>query len=574
MVRYIFYFFVLSLLAPLPASAQYLHRRHTEIVDGAGKPILLRGVNLGNWLYLEPWMIGNTHFEMFSGEDGKPDEMADAVSDLVGPERAAQFAKAWRDHAVTQADIRKIASLGFNSVRVPLDSRLFTEGGVGFEYLDRLLAWGAASKVYVIPDMHGIPGGKLAWFKRSIYDSPEKQAQVARAWSLIAARYKNNPWIGGYDLVNEPAIWDAPKLSGLYKMLIDAIRQSDTHHLVIAEGDVWGSNLGNLGLTDPGALWDSNLALSDHDYGAPQTPDSLGDHKRLAAKLDLPLWMGEFGYNSNTWDRRQIVLCEHAAPVAQGWCFWAWKSSFWTLATPSIPPGYTQLQSYWNKRKTDPNTPKPPAGEAFAALMALAQGTALDRCTFNRDVADALIRPDFLARALPFRPNIQIPGTLTAAEYDLGAEGIAYHDVVSTDEAGKGPAGRPWNSGWSGRNDGVDIYSHSDGETPCSVGGIEPGEWLQYSVKAAPGRYTLQIRHSGPGGTLHLSLGGVNITGPITLPATAGWETFETFSMPDLKITPRGPALLRLDFDTGGFNLSRLKFVRTSGKVALGEYPS
>ena len=563
MTRYILYFFALCLLAPLPASAQYLHRRHTEIVDGAGKPIQLRGVNLGNWLYIEPWMIGNTHLEMFSGEEGKPDEMTAAVTDLVGPEGAAQFAKAWRDHAITQADIRKIAALGFNSVRVPLDSRLFTDGGVGFGYLDKLVTWSAASKVYVIPDMHGIPGGKLAWFKHSIYDSPEKQAQLARAWSLIAARYKDNPWIGGYDLLNEPAIWDTPKLSGLYKTLIAAIRQSDTHHLLIIEGDVWGSDLDKLGLNAPGDVWDPNLALSDHDYGAPQTPDSLAGHKNLAAKLDLPLWMGEFGYNSNTWDRRQIVLCEQAAPVAQGWCLWAWKSSFWTLTTPSIPPGYSRLQAYWDKHKIDPNTPKPAAAEAFAALMALAFGTALDRCTLNRDVVDALTRPDFLTHALPFRPNIRIPGTLTAAEYDLGAEGIAYHDTVSTDEAGKGPAGRPWNSGWSGRNDGVDIYSHSDGETPSSVGGIDPGEWLQYTVTAAPGRYSLQIRHSGPGGTLHILLNGAAITGLITLPATAGWNTFETFRVPDLKITTRGPAVLRLDFDTSGYNLSRLKFVRT-----------
>jgi len=562
--------FCLIALFALPQStqAQYLHRSHTALVNGAGHPILLRGVNLGNWLYNEPWMIGNTHFDMFADEDGKPDEFQVAIRDLVGADRAAAFYRAWRDHAVTQADIQKIAGLGFNSVRVPLDDRLFYDRATGqnldtgFVYLDRLLAWCAAWKIYVVPDMHSVPGGKLGWVKGSLYDSPEKQAILAHVWGRIAARYHDNPWIGGYDLVNEPAVWNAPKLSGLYQTLIAAIRQSDTHHLLIVEGDVWGSDLNKLGLTGPGDVWDTNMALSDHDYGARQTPDSLGDHKRLAAGLDLPLWMGEFGYNSNTWDRKQTLLCEAPTPIPQGWCFWAWKSSFWTLTSYDIPGGYKALQDYWNKRKSDPNTPKPDPDVAFAALMTLAQGTTFAHCTVRRDVADALTRPDFLTRAVPYQPGISIPGTITATNYDMGAEGTAYHDTVSSDEAGKGPAGQAWNSGWNYRNDGVDIYPRPDGATPFVVGEIAPGEWLRYSVTVTPGTYDLRIRHSGPGGALHVSLDGADLAGPITLPPTTGWDDYQTQIAANLKITANGPAVLRLDFETGGFNLSRIAFTK------------
>ena len=552
-----------------PAQAQSLHRSHTAIVDGTGKPILLRGVNLGNWLYNEPWMMGNTHFAMFDDEDGRPDELGAAITELVGARRAATFYQAWRDNAVTQADIQKIGGMGFNSVRVPLDYRLFTDqatgkdSDTGFMYLDRLLAWCAASKVYVIPDMHSVPGGKLGWVKGSIYDSPEKQALLARIWGRIAARYKDNPWIGGYDLVNEPAVWNAPKLSSLYKTLIAAVRQSDTHHLIIVEGDVWGSDLGKLGMESPGDVWDANLALSDHDYGAPQTPDSLGEHKRLASRLDVPLWMGEFGYNSDTWDRRQTILCEQAAPIPQGWCFWAWKSSaFWTLTSYNIPDGYRQLQNYWNKRRSEPNTPKPDSDTAFAALMALARGTAFARCTVRPDVADAFTRPDYLTHAAPYRPGLTIAGTITATDYDMGAEGVTYHDTISSDEAGKGPAGQAWNSGWNGRNDGVDIYARPDGATPFVVGDIQAGEWLRYSVTVTPGTYALLIRHSGPGGRLRLSLNGKALADAITLPPTAGWYVYQTQVVPNLKIAARGPAVLRLDFDTSGFNLSRITFTR------------
>ena len=173
---------VLAALMLLPAQAAgYLHRNHAQIVDGAGRAVRLRGVNLGNWLYTEPWMSGDGGFGMYAGEDGKPDEMQAAITALVGAARAAAFGQMWRDSYITRADIQKIAGWGFNSVRVPLDYRLFADPATGkdvdtgFIYLDRLLAWCAAAKMYVIPDMHDVPGGKLGWVKGNIYGDPQKQ---------------------------------------------------------------------------------------------------------------------------------------------------------------------------------------------------------------------------------------------------------------------------------------------------------------------------------------------------------------------------------------------------------------
>ena len=565
----VFAFLLLASL-PSPTRAQFLHRSHTDIVDGTGKPVLLRGVNLGNWLYAEPWMTGNTNFAMFTDEGGKPDEMDAAVTDLVGAKRAASFRQAWRDNYVTQADVKAIAGMGFNSVRVPLDYRLFTDPATGRDvdtgitYLDRLLAWCAAAKIYAVPDIHSMPGGKLGWVKGNVYDSPDKQAVLAHVWGRIAAHYRDNVWIGGYDLVNEPAVWDAAKLGGLYRTLTKAVRQADTHHLVFVEGDAWGSKLDGLGLSAPSDVWDDNLALSDHDYGAPQMPDSMDAHKALCRRLDVPLWMGEFGYNSNTWYARQKALCERPDPLTAGWSLWAYKSSgIWSLTGFDIPDSYQKLQAYWDAKKRDPNTPKPPADAAFAALTELAQATTLPRCTRRRDVLDSLTRPDFATRAVPYGPGLTLPGTLLAIDYDLGAEGVAYHDTVSTDEAGKGPAGRAWNGGWNGRNDGVDVFPHSDGPAKYAIGGIDPGEWVQYTVTAKPGVYTLRLRYGGEGtgGRLRVSLNGVDLAGSITLPGTGGWDTFATKTVPNVRVTARGPAVLRLDFEAGGVNLSRIAFV-------------
>lgn len=564
-------FFTLLALSPLTPAAGatgFLHRQHTQIVDGTGQPVHLRGVNLGNWLYPEPWMTGNTPFAMFAGEDGKPDEWTAAITDLVGPEKAAAFSTAWRDIYLTQPDIAKIAKLGFNSVRVPLDYRLFYDPATGkdvdtgFGYIDRLLGWCAASKVSVILDMHSIPGGKLIWVPGNIYVDPKKQAVLAHVWSRIAARYKDNSWVGGYDLINEPAVWSAPKLSAIYKTLIAAVRAEDKNHLVIVEGDLWGSHVEMLGMTAPGDVWDDNLALSNHEYGGSLAKSLTADAKKLAAQIDVPLWMGEFGYNSNTWDRRLRDDCEKADPNAEGWCFWAYKSTaMWGLTSFELPDSYRKLQDYWKK---NPNAPKPSPEDAWAALTALASAAALPRCTVRTDVVDALTRPDFLNHALPVRAGVTIPGRIIAVDYDLGAEGVAYHDTVSTDEAQKGPAGRFWNDGWRGRNDGVDLYSGSaDSGAPTVIGGIQPGEWVDYTLRATPGTYRLQIHYASPaGGALRLSLGGKDLTGPITLPATGGWDKPQTLTVPAVQITHSGPTTLRLLFDSDGFNIAWVEFLR------------
>ena len=43
------------------------------------------------------------------------------------------------------------------------------------------------------------------------------------------------------------------------------------------------------------------------------------------------------------------------------------------------------------------------------------------------------------------------------SQYDIGAQGIAYFDYDIADYRNTGPDFKPWNLGWSYRNDGVDI---------------------------------------------------------------------------------------------------------------------
>jgi hypothetical protein len=114
-----------------------------------------------------------------------------------------------------------------------------------------------------------------------------------------------------------------------------------------------------------------------------------------------------------------------------------------------------------------------------------------------------------------------IPGTIQAEDFDAGGDGVGYHDTDAS------------NNGGAYRNEGVDIQATKDTGGGYDVGWTRTGEWLRYTVNvAASGAYTLQARvaSDGPGGTFHVEFNGVDVTGPMTVPNTGGWESWQTIT--------------------------------------------
>ncbi len=140
----------------LRAQAQFAHTQGTEIVDGSGKPLLLRGTNLGNWLVPEGYM-----WHLNEGGPESPREIEALFTELVGPQRAHEFWHTYRENYITQADIHFIKQCGFNSIRVPLHYKFFeAEGTEGFTLLDHVVQWAHEENLYIILDMHAAPGGQ------------------------------------------------------------------------------------------------------------------------------------------------------------------------------------------------------------------------------------------------------------------------------------------------------------------------------------------------------------------------------------------------------------------------------
>ncbi len=148
-----------------------------------------------------------------------------------------------------------------------------------------------------------------------------------------------------------------------------------------------------------------------------------------------------------------------------------------------------------------------------------------------------------------------VPGTVEAENYDLGGEGVAYHD---TD---------PGNNGGVYRSDDVDLQGVLDPIGSFLVSG-SPGEWLRYTVNvAAADTYTVSFRVACPssGRTFHLeNSAGVNLTGPVASPNTGGAQTWQTVAA--TVTLPAGVQTLKLvedsayncNFDSMAFTRSRI----------------
>lgn len=169
--------------------------------------------------------------------------------------------------------------------------------------------------------------------------------------------------------------------------------------------------------------------------------------------------------------------------------------------------------SGWQWRKHPGNTFTLSAGTHSLVVREREDGARLDKMLLTPDPAytpsgmGGVPRAPFLGQ--PFTP----PTVIEAEQFDLGGEGIAYHDTTPQNEKNE-----------YRKTEGVDIGVN---ETGYQVGVTKAGEWLEYSIRAeTAGTYGLKLKYASQvNGTVHLEMDGVNVTGPIST-YTGGWLTW------------------------------------------------
>jgi hypothetical protein len=318
----------------------WLHVEGGRIVDDRGRTVLLRGFN------------------------------SDAL--LEGPVRHAPLDE--DDAALMQRE-------GFDVVRLPLAwSRLEPRRGeIDRGYLEQVAATVSMLErhaLHVVLEMHFLDwgprfggSGAPAWaavplvpdaqwwpwesWRRHLspavnaavtyfWLSPDWQADFAATWRTVAGRFRDDPGVAGYDLVNEPhplplppRIFEDHYLWPLYARTVAAIGAVDPNHLFIVEGTLFGDLP-----TTVRPLRARGLVYSPHLYtGALVPPAFDGDRgpvdRRIAGQaaeasaVPAPMWTGELGI-----DHHQA----HAAAWADaaldayddrgtGWAWWQWRES-------------------------------------------------------------------------------------------------------------------------------------------------------------------------------------------------------------------------------------------------------
>lgn len=144
---------------------------------------------------------------------------------------------------------------------------------------------------------------------------------------------------------------------------------------------------------------------------------------------------------------------------------------------------------------------------------------------------------------------VVIPAKIEAEDYDLGGPGVAYYDASLG------------NQFTNYRTEDVDLEGCDDIDGGFNIGSFDTGEWLNYSIEAqSSGDFDIELRVATEqtGTAFHLELEGEDVTGSIIIPATGGWQVWQTVSIQGLSIS-EGMHKLTLVSDANWFNVNYIE---------------
>ena len=339
-----------SCSTPVPPKSSnhqsYIKVEGQNLIAPDGNKFFIQGINLGNWLNPEGYMFG---FKKTSSAR----LINQAFCEMVGPDFTNQFWKQFKDNYITRDDIRYIRKTGMNTIRMPFHYKLFTDEDYmglsanqdGFQRLDSLVSWCRESEIYLILDMHDAPGGQTGdniddsfgypW----LMTSEDSQKQFTDIWKKIAEHYQNEPVILGYDLLNEPIATYFPDekeklnaaLEPLYKRAVAAIREVDKNHIILLGGAQWNGNF----RVFHDSKFDDKLMYTCHRYWCDTLQTNIQDFVSFRDSVNLPIYMGETGENTDQWIGAWTRLMERNNI---GWTYWPFKKMDSPRGVMSITP--------------------------------------------------------------------------------------------------------------------------------------------------------------------------------------------------------------------------------------------
>jgi glucan 1,3-beta-glucosidase len=298
---------------PVTSKTSTLPRLHIEkqrVVDPSGHEVTLRGVNLGNWLLIEP---GGFHGAL--GHFPDQHTLFTTLQDRFGTNEAERLIAVYRDNFITERDIDEIQRFGFNFLRVGFDYSIFEDDARpmqlkadAFRYTDRALEWAKAHRMYVLFDLHGAPerqvdgkqSGRVGYNR--FWDDPQAQERSLWLWKQIVERYRGQPNVFGYEALNEP--WGKTKaaLRDYCARWYDVVRPIDREAILVFPG--WFNDVNFYGApADNGwsnVIFDMHFYPGQFRWGTPGPATSaqflkhgLADWRRRLDLINATMMIGE-----------------------------------------------------------------------------------------------------------------------------------------------------------------------------------------------------------------------------------------------------------------------------------------
>lgn len=361
----------------------------TKWVKASGTPVTLKGTNLGNWLLQEYWM-------MDQGGNGITDQcsLERTLTKRFGFEEKERLMKLYHDSWITTRDWDQLQAFGFNIVRIPIMWNLIEDENNfkhlradAWHYLDWAIEEGKKRGIYVILDMHGIQGGQTDWQsagcsadKNAYWTDTALQDRAKWLWEQIATRYKDEPAVAAYDLLNEPWGSTPENMQTRIAELYSVVRAVDTKHVVLLP-----SHFGNIEIYgNPADKQMTNVAFEIHPY-----PGLFGDRpgdtayaihrdwlkcgqdgkggvcdwNKKITTLNVPLLVGEF----QPWQSAGLELGGKIARATYDtYASYNWAATSWAYKLVSIKGG--QGKGTWGMVTNEVN----PNADAGVGLVAKA----------------------------------------------------------------------------------------------------------------------------------------------------------------------------------------------------------
>jgi endoglycosylceramidase len=311
---------------------------------------------------------------------------------------------------ITENDVaREQKDFGFDCVRYLIFWGAIEpeEGKYDEAYLQKVkerVEWYTKRKMYVILDMHqdvfgyGVGGNgapvwactqtkiqnlipdKWPWWMQNLEPKVKQsyiqffkykkrkdlQQHYIICWQKIASLFKDNPYVLGYDLMNEPhgglivktlaGGFERKQLKAFYNRLIPGIRSIDTSRYIFFEPRSFGVNFGmksHLPVVHDSLVGRQKLIYAPHVY--PAFVDIGGDfkpkHKKSLAKLfttrirettrdKTPMFIGEFGLSpqKKDFDTYLRLFNQLADSCQASWAYWSNDHGGWSpLNTDGTP---------------------------------------------------------------------------------------------------------------------------------------------------------------------------------------------------------------------------------------------